>query len=347
MDQVSGNNLVEVGIDLTEFYLSVEWDILAVPATRNEEYYPCCKEPYSDITFNLTMRRKTLFYTVNLIIPCVGITFLTVLVFYLPSDSGEKITLCSSILVSLTVFFLLLAEIIPPTSLAVPLLGKYLLFTMGIVSFSICVTVCVLNIHFRSPSTHKMSPWVKTVFLVYMPRMLMMRRPPYSPGETFDEGYPEGGYLNDNDFRDSLSDPYPMDSKNSPHDTYETVSSAFREHVAQPSAAERENMIPRNMSPGVIQALEGVRFIAQHIKDSDKDNEVIEDWKYISMVLDRFFLWVFTLACMVGTCWIIFQAPSLYDQRIPIDQKLSEIPLRKSMYAVPADYVNVRNHPEF
>lgn len=95
------------------------------------------------------MRRKTLFYTVNLIIPCVGISFLTVLVFYLPSDSGEKVTLCISILLSLTVFFLLLAEIIPPTSLAVPLLGKYLLFTMVLVTLSICVTVGVLNVHFR------------------------------------------------------------------------------------------------------------------------------------------------------------------------------------------------------
>ena len=97
----------------------------------------------------MTLRRKTLFYTVNLIIPCVGISFLTVLVFYLPSDSGEKVTLCVSILLSLTVFFLLLAEIIPPTSLAVPLLGKYLLFTMVLVTLSICVTVGVLNIHFR------------------------------------------------------------------------------------------------------------------------------------------------------------------------------------------------------
>jgi hypothetical protein len=44
----------------------------------------------ADITFIMTLRRKTLFYTVNLIIPCVGISFLTVLVFYLPSDSGEK-----------------------------------------------------------------------------------------------------------------------------------------------------------------------------------------------------------------------------------------------------------------
>ena len=58
---------------------------------RNEKFYTCCDEPYLDITFNITMRRKTLFYTVNLIIPCMGISFLTVLTFYLPSDSGEKV----------------------------------------------------------------------------------------------------------------------------------------------------------------------------------------------------------------------------------------------------------------
>ena len=60
---------------------------------RNEKFYTCCDEPYLDITFNITMRRKTLFYTVNLIIPCMGISFLTVLTFYLPSDSGEKVSI--------------------------------------------------------------------------------------------------------------------------------------------------------------------------------------------------------------------------------------------------------------
>ena len=80
------------------------------------------QEPYPDIIFTIKLRRKTLFYMVSLIIPCVGIS--SVLVFYLPSDSGEKVSLSISILLSLTVFFLLLAEIIPPTSLSVPLLGK-------------------------------------------------------------------------------------------------------------------------------------------------------------------------------------------------------------------------------
>lgn len=48
-------------------------------------------------------RRKTLFFTCNLIIPCFLISILTTFVFYLPD---HKITFSISILVTLTVFFL-------------------------------------------------------------------------------------------------------------------------------------------------------------------------------------------------------------------------------------------------
>lgn len=34
MDEQTGSNIVEVGVDLSEFYMSVEWDILEVPAVR-------------------------------------------------------------------------------------------------------------------------------------------------------------------------------------------------------------------------------------------------------------------------------------------------------------------------
>lgn len=47
-----------------------------------------------DITFNVTLRRKTLFYTTNLILPCVVMSLLSILVFYLPSDSNEKVSNC-------------------------------------------------------------------------------------------------------------------------------------------------------------------------------------------------------------------------------------------------------------
>lgn len=53
--------------------------------------------------------------------------------------------------------------------------------------------------------------------------------------------------------------------------------------------------------------------------------QVKEDWKYVAMVLDRLFLWIFTLAVLVGSAGIILQAPTLYDDRAPIDVRLSEI----------------------
>lgn len=129
-----------------------------------------------DIFFNITLRRKTLFYTVNLIVPCVGISYLSVLVFYLPADSGEKIALCINILLSQTMFFLLISEIIPSTSLALPLLGKYILFTMVLVALSVVITIIILNVHYRKPSTHKMAPWVRN-FIKSVPKLLLMRVP--------------------------------------------------------------------------------------------------------------------------------------------------------------------------
>lgn len=168
---------VETGIDMSDFYQSVEWDILSIPAQKNIKYYDCCLEPYYDIYFNITIRRKTLFYTVNLIIPCVNISFLSVLVFYLPSDSGEKLTLGISILVALLVFYLLLIELIPPTSLVIPLLGKYLLFTLILVNLSILLTIFILNLHHRKPSTHKMPFWMKRLFIEILPKLLLIERP--------------------------------------------------------------------------------------------------------------------------------------------------------------------------
>lgn len=64
-----------------------------VPGKRNEIYYNCCPEPYIDITFAILIRRKTLYYFFNLIVPCVLIASMALLGFILPPDSGEKLSL--------------------------------------------------------------------------------------------------------------------------------------------------------------------------------------------------------------------------------------------------------------
>lgn len=43
------------------------------------------------------------------------------------------------------------------------------------------------------------------------------------------------------------------------------------------------------------------------------------------MVLDRLFLWIFTMASLFGTFSILCEAPSLYDYTSPIDIEYSII----------------------
>ena len=64
-----------------------------MPASRNEKQYDCCPERYVDVTFTVHVRRRTLFYVFNLIIPCALISSMALLTFTLPPESGEKISL--------------------------------------------------------------------------------------------------------------------------------------------------------------------------------------------------------------------------------------------------------------
>uniref|UniRef100_A0A0K0DRV9 Neur_chan_LBD domain-containing protein n=1 Tax=Angiostrongylus cantonensis TaxID=6313 RepID=A0A0K0DRV9_ANGCA len=123
-------------VDLSEYSPSSIWDVIDAPASLVNKR--------SRIEFQVRIRRKTLFYTIVLIIPTVLMAFLSTAVFFLPTDSGiafqyfdeiflltliwhhpgEKITLTTYVLLSIVVFLLLVSKILPPTSSTIPLMAK-------------------------------------------------------------------------------------------------------------------------------------------------------------------------------------------------------------------------------
>jgi Neurotransmitter-gated ion-channel transmembrane region len=88
--------------------------------------YMACfiQEPFPDVTFTLHIRRRTLYYLYNVIFPCVLMSALTLLVFCLPPDSGEKVTMGITVLLSFSVFLLRMGEDLPETSEFIPLLSR-------------------------------------------------------------------------------------------------------------------------------------------------------------------------------------------------------------------------------
>ena len=65
----------------------------------------------------------------------------------------------------------------PETSISVPLIAKYLLFTMSMVAMSVILSVVVSNVHYRSTSTHVLPAWMKKFFIMKVAPLIGVRRP--------------------------------------------------------------------------------------------------------------------------------------------------------------------------
>jgi len=82
------------GFDLTEYIENNEWTIVSSSAIRNVIKYACCPgEPFVDITFELKIRRQPAFYNYILILPCILLSSLTLVLFWLPPESPAKMQL--------------------------------------------------------------------------------------------------------------------------------------------------------------------------------------------------------------------------------------------------------------
>ncbi|CAF3867529.1 unnamed protein product [Adineta steineri] len=159
-----------------DYLESGTWDVIGIPSkfVHYRSNISNVLPDYIEIVFLIQMRRKALYYTVNLIVPTGLMSILICIVFCLPTAAGEKMTLCMSVLLALNLFQLLVTKILPPTSAVVPLIAKYLLFTFSLNVLVIINTVIITNFYYRTPTTHTMPAWVRQVFLQILPRFLWL-----------------------------------------------------------------------------------------------------------------------------------------------------------------------------
>ncbi|KAL5281540.1 CHRNA7.2 family protein [Megaselia abdita] len=305
----------EDGGDLSDFITNGEWYLIGMPGKKNTITYQCCPEPYVDVTFTIQIRRRTLYYFFNLIVPCVLISSMALLGFTLPPDSGEKLTLGVTILLSLTVFLNLVAETLPQVSDAIPLLGTYFNCIMFMVASSVVLTVVVLNYHHRTADIHEMPDWIRTVFLQWLPWILRMGRPgkkitrksimlqnrikELELKERSSKSLLANVLDIDDDFRHNLSG-----------SQTQIGSSAF----GRPTTVEEQHSTIGCNHKDLHLILKELQFITARMRKDDDEKELISDWKFAAMVVDRFCLFVFTLFTIIATVAVLLSAPHIIVQ---------------------------------
>lgn len=90
----------------------------------------------------LTLKRRSTFLIVNVILPVVFMSVINILVFLLPSESGERVSFALTVLLSQAVFLTLLVNNLPKTSKPIAILCYYLMLIL-VVSVCMCVVTII------------------------------------------------------------------------------------------------------------------------------------------------------------------------------------------------------------
>ncbi|KAI3410131.1 Neurotransmitter-gated ion-channel ligand binding domain [Globodera pallida] len=171
-------------VNMKNYVVDDEWDVISFEFSRQELQFKCCVRPWAMLYAHLVIRRKPLYYIVNLVIPTSIITVVAVIGFFTPSSStserDEKLYLGINTLLTMSLMLLMVTNQMPNTSNYVPLMGWYYMGIIFVIVFGTILATIVLFIHARKshlqPLPHSL---LKATFVLVQPwfRKLVLEPP--------------------------------------------------------------------------------------------------------------------------------------------------------------------------
>lgn len=96
------------------------------------------------IIYTITMKRRSLLYIVNFLVPVLFFLCLDLSSFLISDSGGEKLSFKVTVLLAVTVLQLILNEILPASSNRIPLIAVYCIGIFALMLFSLLETIVVM-----------------------------------------------------------------------------------------------------------------------------------------------------------------------------------------------------------
>ena len=108
------------------------WDVVSSSATSFSD------DGEPRIRFTIIIKRKPLFYIINIILPIILLSVLNIFTFLIPADMGERMGYSVTVWLSFAVFLTVISGSLPKSSDTVPIISIYIMTQL------VVGTVCVL-----------------------------------------------------------------------------------------------------------------------------------------------------------------------------------------------------------
>ncbi|XP_047140447.1 neuronal acetylcholine receptor subunit alpha-10 isoform X1 [Hydra vulgaris] len=273
---------------LDKFANHTEWYLVSAKAIRKEEMYICCPEVYPDVTYTIELRRRSLFYVCNLIFPLVIISLLPILSFVLPSDSGERISLVIALLLSLTVYSMIVSSIIPDTSDSVPLVSIFYLSVFFEMVVMIVILCYIMTLHHKAACDPPMPNWMRKFILNWLANLLKIHKNNQdSPLPTGDNSKSSNLLVIDYNSLIYQSNCTLTSISKLEDFCFEKIESRIEKKTPDSSTIQNIKTTQEEISSNIVKTLAKMDCFTEEIHRNELKVKLINEWKIVAITLDK------------------------------------------------------------
>ncbi|XP_066109731.1 5-hydroxytryptamine receptor 3A [Saccopteryx bilineata] len=278
--------------DKSVFMNQGEWELLGV-LTQFREFSIESNDCYAEMKFYVVIRRRPLFYVVSLLLPSIFLMVMDIVGFYLPPESGERVSFKITLLLGYSVFLIIVSDTLPATAIGTPLIGVYFVVCMALLVISLAETIFIVRLVHKQDLQQPVPVWLRHVVLEKVALLLCLGEQPASHRHPA----PSQATKTD-DCTDMGNHCSPLGG---PRDSDKTLRG--RSNPPPP---------PREASLAVRGLLQELASIRHFLEKREESREVARDWLRVGSVLDRLLFRIYLLAVLaysitLVTLWSIWQ----------------------------------------
>ena len=244
-------------------YSSGIWSVGELSSQLIFQVYDCCPDPFSLMQFELKVARLPAYYVLYLVLPCLCLCFMSLCIFFIPPDTGERTGFGITVVLAMSVYLLVISDKLPEKSNQRPLIGVLYIILFFIMSGTLLAVVFTTHLAFKRTKPPR------TLRHFFCNRCLKKKRKKEIDARRFGNEQP-GTHRNEKGHEN-------LDKNND--DVIELTLHRRRTFLRTSSNLHRE-----------------FAFVSP---EEEKEIENQDKWKEIAESFDRIFFWIFTTLSFV------------------------------------------------
>uniref|UniRef100_A0A3B5ATT7 5-hydroxytryptamine (serotonin) receptor 3A n=1 Tax=Stegastes partitus TaxID=144197 RepID=A0A3B5ATT7_9TELE len=212
--------------------------------------------------------------------------------FYLPPDSGERVSFKITLLLGYSVFLIIVSDTLPATAIGTPLIGVYFVVCMALLVISLTETVLIVRLVHKQDLQPPVPHWVKYLVLERAPVLFCIHKKHRLCSRLSSQA---------------------SDLEHYKDTSYGTGRGRRDQHDREAGLLGLHLPPSRDSSPPVMDnILQEVTAIRHFLEKRDRCREVAKEWLQVGYVLDVLLFRVYLVAMVaysitLGTLWSVWQ----------------------------------------